>query len=177
MTCKVCRQNLSVAKFSNSQLKKLRKAKAKGKPVQIACTTCTGTNKPNKGESGSVANNQQRSSKANASSSQPAAATRSTHDSTAKSKSRVSEKQPKEVMTAAAKRVIAQRQPLAAAPATAPTLKRTHILQLTHNCAHTHTRIPDNSLNPHDYTCIYVCMYICMHVYTNTSIHVPATLL
>ena len=88
VTCKICQQNLAVTKFSNSQLKKLRKAKAKGNSIQIVCTTCTRTNKPNKGESGSVANNQQRSSKANASSSQPAAATRSTHNSTAKRKLR-----------------------------------------------------------------------------------------
>merc|ERR1712032_934964 len=43
---------------------------------------------------------QQRSSTANSSSPQPAAATRSTHDSTAKSKSRVSEKQPRKGRTA-----------------------------------------------------------------------------
>merc|ERR1712032_718919 len=43
---------------------------------------------------------QQRSSKANSSSSQPAAAPRSTHDSTAKTKSRDSEKQPRKGRTA-----------------------------------------------------------------------------
>ena len=49
--------------------------------------------------------NQQRPSTANSSASQPAAATRSTHESTAKIKSHDSKNQPKQVMMAAAKRI------------------------------------------------------------------------
>ena len=165
--CKVCQQNLAVARFSNSQLKKLKKAKAKGKPMPIVCTTCSMSNVSNKKARGlevpNVGNgrgatvsklrhdngkgierspnnlqSQQRSSKANASSSKPAAATRSTHDSTAKTKSRDRDKQPRKVMTAPSKRVVAQPQLIAVTPTTAPALR------LTHN--QMHTRTPANTL-------------------------------
>ena len=153
VTCKVCRQDLSATEFSNSKLKKFRKAKAKGKHMQIVCTTCTMPNVPNKKASGSEAANQlgngrdatasksrpgngkgierspnkfqsqQRSSKANASSSQSAA----------KTKSRDTDKQPREVMTAAANRIATQPQPLPANRTTTPTLTLTRVLRLTHN--------------------------------------------
>ena len=127
VTCKVCQRNLSVIEFSKSKLKKLRKAKAKGKHMQMVCKTCTTSNKGNKKACGSEATNQlgngrdatastsrpgndkrterspnkfqsqQSSSKAKSSSSQPAAAPRSTHDSAAKTKSRDTVKQPREV--------------------------------------------------------------------------------
>ena len=136
VTCRICQQSLPVTEFSKSQLKKLKKSKAKGNPMPIVCSSCTMSNMPNKKASGSEAanqlvngrvatvsksrtdnnkgmkqspnnfQNQQCSSKATTSPSQPAAATRNTHESTAKRKSRDSEKQPKEVMTAAAKRVV-----------------------------------------------------------------------
>ena len=127
VTCSICRQSLPVTEFSKGKLKKLRKAKAKGNSVPIVCTTCTMSNVPHKKANGSQAANQlgngrdatastsrpdngkgterslnnfqsqQRSSTANSSSSQPAAAPRSTHDSAAKTKSRDTVKQPREV--------------------------------------------------------------------------------